>query len=446
MEKMPILILLLYSIPESTILISLSAAIYGYKVKENFYRIVLLGTSLAIITYIVRALPELKFGLNVLIEIPLFIILTAKYLKISFTKSFFYIFTGFIIIALLEYITYPLASLVFKMPVKEIFSNTLYRLLTGWFYLSLMIAVTVVLLKKRVSLVSATSFFYPKTRSSKVNLVLIILIIIQAFLSVIMNLTILNQDYKLWPLFNSTVFTRITGLFLFAVPLISIFLVKRLFTLSEQETIAETQEAFLDNINKLFVTIRGQRHDFIHHVQVMYSMLQNNQLQEAKNYMENLLGEIQSVSKVIKLKDPVLSALFNTKTAVAERLNITLNVRQETPLDGLKLKPYEVVKIFGNLIDNALEAVANEPIEFRTVKVSLKKFSFVFVLEVVNQRPLIDPLDFDKLFEPSYTTKKNHSGLGLAVVKQMVDQIGGEIIVKSSAEKGTSFSVVIPVK
>jgi len=276
--------------------------------------------------------------------------------------------------------------------------------------------------------------------------VLIILIIIQAFLSVIMNLTILNQDYKLWPLFNSTVFTRITGLFLFAVPLISIFLVKRLFTLSEQETIAETQEAFLDNINKLFVTIRGQRHDFIHHVQVMYSMLQNNQLQEAKNYMENLLGEIQSVSEVIKLKDPVLSALFNTKTAVAERLNITLNVRQETPLDGLKLKPYEVVKIFGNLIDNAFEAVANEPIEFRTVKVSLKKFSFVFVLEVVNQRPLIDPLDFDKLFEPSYTTKKNHSGLGLAVVKQMVDQIGGEIIVKSSAEKGTSFSVVIPVK
>jgi len=104
------------------------------------------------------------------------------------------------------------------------------------------------------------------------------------------------------------------------------------------------------------------------------------------------------------------------------------------------------VKIFGNLIDNAFEAVANEPIEFRTVKVSLKKFSFVFVLEVVNQRPLIDPLDFDKLFEPSYTTKKNHSGLGLAVVKQMVDQIGGEIIVKSSAEKGTSFSVVIPVK
>ncbi|MBU7007273.1 sensor histidine kinase [Phosphitispora fastidiosa] len=446
MEKMPILVLLLYSIPESTILISLSAAIYGYKVKENFYRIVLLGTSLAVITYIVRALPELKFGLNVLIEIPVFIILTAKYLKISFIKSFFYIFTGFIIIALLEYITYPVASLVFNMPVKEIFSNTLYRLITGWSYLLLMIAVTVILLKKKVSLVSATSFFYPKTRSKKINLVLISLVMLQAFLSGVMNMIIFNQEYKLWPLLDNIAFTRIAGLLLFTVPLVSIFLVKRLFTLSEQETITETQEAFIDNINKLFTTIRGQRHDFIHHVQVIYSMLQNDQLQEAKSYMENLLGEIQSVSRVIKVKDPVLSALFNTKTAVAERLNIILDVRQETPLEGLKLKPYEVVKILGNLIDNALEAVADEPPEFRTVKVSLKKFSFVFIFEVVNQRPLIDPLDIDKLFEPNYTTKKNHSGLGLAVVKQIVDQIGGEIIVKSSEEKGTSFSVIIPVK
>ncbi len=446
MEKMPILILLLYSIPESIILISLSAAIYGYKVKENFYRIILLGISLAIITYIVRALPELKFGLNVLIEIPVFILLTSKYLKISFVKSFFYIFTGFIIIALLEYITYPLASLVFNMPVKEIFSNTFYRLVTGWSYLLIMAAVTVLLLKKQVSLVSATSFFYPKTRSKKINLVLIILVMMQAFLSGAMNLIILNQEYSLWPLLDNIAFTRIAGFLLFTVPLISIFLVKRLFTLSEQETITETQEAFLDNINKLFVTIRGQRHDFIHHVQVMYSMLQNNQLQEARSYMENLLGEIQSVSRVIKVKDPVLSALFNTKTAVAERLNITLDVRQETPLDGLKLKPYEIVKILGNLIDNALEAVANEPIEFRNVKVILKKFSFVFVFEVINPRPLINPQEVDRLFQPNYTTKKDHSGLGLAVVKEIVDQIGGEIIVKSSEEKGTSFSVIIPAK
>ncbi|WP_418791189.1 sensor histidine kinase [Phosphitispora sp. TUW77] len=272
------------------------------------------------------------------------------------------------------------------------------------------------------------------------------LVIIQAFLAGIMHLIILNQDYQIFPLFNSTVFTRITGLFLFIVPLISLFLVKRLFTLSEQETIAETQDAFIDNINKLFTTIRGQRHDFIHHVQVMYSMLENDQLQEAKSYMENLLGEIQSVSKTIKLKDPVLSALFNTKRTIAERLCITLDVKQDTPLDGLKLKPYEIVKIFGNLIDNAMEAVSDEPIEFRNVAVSLKKIAFVFVFEVVNPRPLINSSEFDKLFEPNYTTKENHSGLGLAVVKQLVDQIGGEIIVNSSEEKGTSFSVVIPVK
>lgn len=278
MEKMPILVLLLYSIPESIILISLSAALYGYKVKENFYRIVLLGISLALITYIVRAIPNIKVGLNVIIEFPLFVLLTSRYLKISLIRGFFFILTGFIIIALTENIFVPLFSLVFHLSPKKIFDNVFWLIFMGWTFLSLLAAITIILQKKKISLVNVAAFFQPKTRSGKLTLVLIGLVLVQAFLSISLNLTFYYKTSKVWRSFDTAIIERIISLVLFSVPLISIFLVKRLFSLSEQEIIAETQEAFIDNINKLFTTIRGQRHDFINHVQVIYSMLNTNQI------------------------------------------------------------------------------------------------------------------------------------------------------------------------
>jgi signal transduction histidine kinase len=51
-----------------------------------------------------------------------------------------------------------------------------------------------------------------------------------------------------------------------------------------------------------------------------------------------------------------------------------------------------------------------------------------------------------KVFSSGFSTKDNHSGLGLAVVKDLVERNGGEISLRSSEEDGTTFSVIIPVK
>ncbi len=441
MEIMPIPVLLLYSIPEGIIIITLGSALYRYKVKENFYRIILLGICLALITYIIRMLP-IKFGFNAFIEIPLFIFLTSRFLKVSLLRAFFYILTGFIILMLAENISLSFAMFVLHLPAKIIFTNIYLRIFIGWFHLFLMAVIALLVLKKNISLITAASFFQPKTRTGKITLLLLSLVIIQAVLSGYLNLI----PFSVWPSLNNIVYRRITGFFLFTVPLISIFLVKRMFTLSEQEVIAETQEAFLDNINRLFTTIRGQRHDFNKHVQVIYAMLNNNEVKEATDYMDNLLDDIQSVSNVIKVKDPVLSALLNTKTAVAERLKINLEINLETPLEGLHLKPYEVVKILGNLIDNALEAVTDQPPEFKHVKVNLRKLSSAFIFEISNPRPIISSFEINKIFEGGYTTKEGHSGLGLALVKDLVERLGGDITVKSNEEEGTTFTVVIPAR
>ena len=52
----------------------------------------------------------------------------------------------------------------------------------------------------------------------------------------------------------------------------------------------------------------------------------------------------------------------------------------------------------------------------------------------------------DSVFKPFYTTKKGHSGLGLAFCKNATEDMGGSLSVKMSSEKGTTFRLQLPYK
>ena len=52
----------------------------------------------------------------------------------------------------------------------------------------------------------------------------------------------------------------------------------------------------------------------------------------------------------------------------------------------------------------------------------------------------------DKIFEPFFTTKDKGTGLGLAIVYNIVKKHGGDITVESEVEKGTTFTITLPLK
>ncbi len=51
----------------------------------------------------------------------------------------------------------------------------------------------------------------------------------------------------------------------------------------------------------------------------------------------------------------------------------------------------------------------------------------------------------DRIFDPFFTTKKTGTGLGLSVAHQIVEQHGGILSAEPNLDKGTTFSVVLPV-
>jgi signal transduction histidine kinase len=66
------------------------------------------------------------------------------------------------------------------------------------------------------------------------------------------------------------------------------------------------------------------------------------------------------------------------------------------------------------------------------------------MIEFHNTGPLISPEQLDKLFLPFFTTKKEGTGLGLPITKQIIDSHDGAIRVESDAMAGTLFRVLLP--
>jgi two-component system nitrogen regulation sensor histidine kinase NtrY len=103
----------------------------------------------------------------------------------------------------------------------------------------------------------------------------------------------------------------------------------------------------------------------------------------------------------------------------------------------------QLLRSFNNLMKNAIEASANKEKSLVYVKISTDT-DYVFV-EVEDNGKGIDEDLQEKIFVPNFTTKSSGTGLGLAFVKQAIENAGGSIHFKSSAVSGTTFYLSFPL-
>ncbi|MEZ4896097.1 MAG: HAMP domain-containing sensor histidine kinase [Saprospiraceae bacterium] len=106
------------------------------------------------------------------------------------------------------------------------------------------------------------------------------------------------------------------------------------------------------------------------------------------------------------------------------------------------MDPDLMEQVFINLIKNALEAV--EQVEEPVIQVQIvKNPQGAIEISVSDNGPGIPESVADQIFVPFFTTKKNGSGIGLSLSRQIVQMHKGHIFASSSPEQGTCFTIQI---
>jgi signal transduction histidine kinase len=138
-----------------------------------------------------------------------------------------------------------------------------------------------------------------------------------------------------------------------------------------------------------------------------------------------------------------LTHVFQTSLFATKNIQISLDLDER--IESLQTNANALKQIYTNLIKNAVEALpANGQLMVYTldnVNVDGKQH---IELSVADDGPGIDPDILPQLFSPLDSTKgEDHAGLGLTIVKNLVNELHGSISCRSS-DKGTSFHILLP--
>ena len=209
----------------------------------------------------------------------------------------------------------------------------------------------------------------------------------------------------------------------------------------------ELEEAYgqLESLNR---EMRAQRHDFMNHLQVVYSLIEMNECGEAMAYMDKVYGDMQRVSRMMRTGCPAVNALLQAKLVEAQERGVELKLSIAAKWDDELMPAWEICRVLANLIDNALDASLCAPLpeeERPTVEIVLGEDLRSWFFSVRNNGPEIDEKTRRRIFEPGFTTKATGQGMGLYIVNQTVMELGGRITLETH-EGDTVFLGFVPRK
>lgn len=208
--------------------------------------------------------------------------------------------------------------------------------------------------------------------------------------------------------------------------------------INEQSNILEEAYGQLEALNG---TLRAQRHDFMNHLQVVSSLIEMKEYNEAENYIERVYGDIQAVSKVLRTGNPAVNALIKVKMGESQKRAVAMELRIHSKWDKLPIQGWEMCRVLGNLIDNALDALSDTPDARLTVTLGEDLRRYFFLVE--NNGPEVPENIRSSIFQPGCTTKGDGRGMGLAIVLRIITEKGGAVSLESVPGR-TVFSGWIP--
>lgn len=220
------------------------------------------------------------------------------------------------------------------------------------------------------------------------------------------------------------IITLLSFILLIAFLVLSVYSLTRMIKLATTRRDLECAEEYSKSLEILYDKVKGFKHDFDNIISTLDGYIETNDMSGLKSYFKEIKKDCKitnnlSIINPRTINNPGIYSLLNNKYFKATNLGINFEFEYFLDLNKIDVNLYQLSRILGILIDNAIEEA--EKCDDKIIKVS-------FIRENRNNRSVIivkntyinKDVDLEKIFEKGVTGKANHSGIGLWEVKKYV--------------------------
>lgn len=201
----------------------------------------------------------------------------------------------------------------------------------------------------------------------------------------------------------------------------------------------ELIETHYREVENMYRQIRGWRHDYRNHIQMMKVLAANGDMDALKAYLDELDTDLNTVDTVVKTGNPMADAILNSKISLARSRNIPTQVDAHIPVK-LKMSELDLCCIIGNLFDNAMEASMALPEEKRMIRVYMDMKGTQLYISFTN---FTAAKKLSKVGKGFKTSKEEGHGFGLVRIDDIVSRYDGYLS-RNSEDGAFTTEILIP--
>jgi len=211
--------------------------------------------------------------------------------------------------------------------------------------------------------------------------------------------------------------------------LLVVFLLNKWYKARLKRDLEQSEEMYISELGKVIDTIKSSRHDMMNHLQVLSGLMDLQLHDKVNDYLRQLTKESKVSEMSIRIKNPILMVLFQSKWELAQTKNIQMIFEMDQN-DYNRVESMDLARIYSNLLDNAIEATeAYSGEQIKQITVICKTVGAKYIFAVENPAE-ISAKEHKNLFQYGFTTKENKKALrgnGLMIIKRTVEIYNGEI-------------------
>ena len=176
--------------------------------------------------------------------------------------------------------------------------------------------------------------------------------------------------------------------------------------------------------------------------------------QKMNDYSETLIQQIDTMTAVASAFSNFASmpAQQNETLNVVEVVELALDIFNEDYISFQseeeeiisKMDRTQLIRVITNLVKNATQAIPESQFH-KSILVTVKRINDHVEIAVKDNGIGIQRQDNSRIFEPKFTTKTSGMGLGLGIIKNIIENYKGTITFESAYGKGTTFTVSLPI-